>query len=75
MIPPTPNPIVPVAAPIDMPGVTLWDYAPQWVGLWNQMGDITIGFQLLILIVLLVFGYFFVSFLLRKALKQEEESS
>lgn len=73
MIPPTPTPITGLAAaPIDMPEVTLWDYAPQWVGLWNQMGDITLGFQLLILLALLVVGYFFISALLRKALKPQD---
>lgn len=53
MIPPTPTPM-PLGTPIPL-GIgqlTLWQFAPDAVGLWGQFSDYTAGFQWAVIIVL-----------------------
>lgn len=74
MIPPTPTPLGPVpTAPVGVGDISLWDYAPQAVGMWNQLGDITFGFQILVIIFLLVAAFFFLSNLIRNVTRGGED--
>lgn len=74
MIPPTPTPLGPIpTAPVQINDITLWDYAPNTVGLWNQMGDITYGFQIMVVIALIVMAYFFLSHLLRQVFEKRDD--
>lgn len=55
-IPPTPTPFPEsFNAPLEIPELSLWDYAPQAVQSWNTASEITTVFQALLLVGVVIF--------------------
>lgn len=66
VLPPTPTaPPVAPPAPLDIPSFGLWDPAKHFIGMWNQHLSVAQGFQIAIIVALIVASIFVVWFLIR----------
>lgn len=55
-IPPTPTPIPQQPAPpINIPDVSLWNYADEMIQTWNSASQVTVTFQAIILLGVIMF--------------------
>lgn len=71
MMPPTPTPVpVGTAIPLGFQN-SLWDYAPNVIGLWNTLDDYTPAFQLIIVGLLLI-GLVWLGAKMMRSLSEEE---
>lgn len=68
--PPTPTPLPP-AAPVELPALTnavdTWAIAPEVVGFWNQFGDYTPAFQIMLVLLTVIGLIFLIMNLIRRA--------
>lgn len=73
VVPPTPTFIPPNTTPIplELPDASVWDYAPQMVGLWNMFRDLTPAFQVGLLLLLIFVGIQFVMGLIRQVQRND----
>ena len=56
MFPPTPTPYPTALAPdIIMPTFSAWDFAPDAIQIWNQSSTVTVFFQGLIILFVILF--------------------
>lgn len=56
MFPPTPTPYpTPGAPPLTMPSFSAWDFAPDAIQTWNTASQVTVFFQAIIILVVVMF--------------------
>jgi hypothetical protein len=54
-MPPTPTPLPDTAAPLNMPEISLWNYTDTAIQAWNSSSEVTIIFQAIILVGIIMF--------------------